>query len=459
MYRENVMKQSSESRKNENRTGISTGMKKKYERISGMSFDDVRIHYSSQKPIQMGALAYTQGRDVYIAPRQEKYLEHELGHVVQQKRGIVRPDSYINSIPVNTDRRLEEQASLMGERLPFTEPSENSAYEMDVVQRSSILEEVMKLWESGKSLKTIAVIMGFSSVLAVYRLIKNCLTNGDGAEPVEEAEPVEKEDAPEEEELEKEKTSQEESRVMEEIPQNDGEFGEDKASAQPIFQQEEDVNFDIQTPQETLAEWLKQLAREAEYRLDSAYKKSEIRKRITYLGNLLVKKKLTQEMLQDLEDDIKFIPKKKRKHSSQSQTPSAASELSQEEREEQERRELLDQKTKNLLGEPDQEHRYQYTASPQGSYLRSVLADEMGIIERQENIRIGHQSHHSQEAKRFVVEIRGKDYLLFLANHVRNDNTHYQIETVVVKEMKRLEGKVISFKNNYFKINGTNLYL
>ena len=71
---------------------------------------NVRVHYNSEKPGSLQALAYTQGRHVYIGPGQEKHLEHELGHVIQQKQGLVKPNTYINGLPVNTDRSLEQQA-------------------------------------------------------------------------------------------------------------------------------------------------------------------------------------------------------------------------------------------------------------------------------------------------------------------------------------------------------------
>lgn len=79
--------------KKPNLTGIPTQMKLDFERRSCLSFDDVRIHYNSEKPAQVRALAYTQGTQVYIKPGQERYLPHELGHVAQQKLGLVRPTS------------------------------------------------------------------------------------------------------------------------------------------------------------------------------------------------------------------------------------------------------------------------------------------------------------------------------------------------------------------------------
>lgn len=93
-------------------TGIPGAVQAKFEAASGLSFDDVRVHYNSSRPAQLGAYAYTQGSQVYIGPGQERHLEHELGHVIQQKRGLVKADGYINGVPVNRDPGLERAADL-----------------------------------------------------------------------------------------------------------------------------------------------------------------------------------------------------------------------------------------------------------------------------------------------------------------------------------------------------------
>lgn len=93
-----------------NLTGIPENTKNYFEQKSGMSFDDVRVHYHSDKPEKVQALAYTQGSDVYIGPGQEKYLKHELGHVVQQMQGRVTADTQVNGLPVNSDPALEREA-------------------------------------------------------------------------------------------------------------------------------------------------------------------------------------------------------------------------------------------------------------------------------------------------------------------------------------------------------------
>lgn len=93
-----------------NLTGIPDQLKSQAEQKSGFSFDDVRVHYNSSKPAQLQAYAYTQGNQVYMGPGQEHHLRHELGHVVQQKQGRVRPTGSVNHAPLNDDRMLEREA-------------------------------------------------------------------------------------------------------------------------------------------------------------------------------------------------------------------------------------------------------------------------------------------------------------------------------------------------------------
>ena len=93
-----------------NTSGIPAGLKAKYEQRSGISMDDVSVHYNSAKPVQYGALAYTQGNDVYLSPGQEKHLGHELGHVIQQKQGRVPITGSVGGAPLNDDPALEQEA-------------------------------------------------------------------------------------------------------------------------------------------------------------------------------------------------------------------------------------------------------------------------------------------------------------------------------------------------------------
>lgn len=118
------------TQKKENKTKIPYYLKYNIEKISGISMNDVKIHYHSDKPAQLQALAYTQGTNIYIASGQEKYLFHELIHVVQQKQGIVKPTAIINGIALNNDPILEKEADM--QYIRKKPPSSNIV--VDVVQ-------------------------------------------------------------------------------------------------------------------------------------------------------------------------------------------------------------------------------------------------------------------------------------------------------------------------------------
>jgi Domain of unknown function (DUF4157) len=100
----------------EQTTGLPERLKMGIEAISGISMDDVKVHYNSLKPRQIGALAYTQGTDIYLAPGQEQHLSHEAWHVVQQKQGRVAPTMQAKGLGVNDDRGLEQEATAMGQK-------------------------------------------------------------------------------------------------------------------------------------------------------------------------------------------------------------------------------------------------------------------------------------------------------------------------------------------------------
>lgn len=95
----------------ENKTGIPAPIKAAAERRSGVSLDDVRVHYSSSEPGKFGALAYTEGNEIHIAPGQEKHIGHEVWHAVQQKLGRVRAKDY-HGVKINFDENLEQEADM-----------------------------------------------------------------------------------------------------------------------------------------------------------------------------------------------------------------------------------------------------------------------------------------------------------------------------------------------------------
>lgn len=100
--------------KQENKTGLSDSLKSGVESLSGYSMDSVRVHYNSDKPAQLSALAYAQGTDIHVGPGQEQHVPHEAWHVVQQMQGRVQPTIQEKGVGINDDVALETEADVMG---------------------------------------------------------------------------------------------------------------------------------------------------------------------------------------------------------------------------------------------------------------------------------------------------------------------------------------------------------
>lgn len=98
----------------ESGTGLPHALKRNIENLSGLSLNDVQVHYNSPKPTLARALAYTQGNEIYLGPKQERHLAHEAWHAVQQKQGRVRPTLLMRDVKVNDDKALEREADVMG---------------------------------------------------------------------------------------------------------------------------------------------------------------------------------------------------------------------------------------------------------------------------------------------------------------------------------------------------------
>lgn len=142
IYAERAEKTASEKDK----TGIPRRMKTGFENSSGFSFDDVRVHYNSEKPAQLHAHAYTRGNEIYVAPGQEMHLPHELGHVVQQKSDMVKPTGEIGGLPLNDDEAMENGADMIAENAENAEdfgemPVQAKFKDDGVVQRANLHSE------------------------------------------------------------------------------------------------------------------------------------------------------------------------------------------------------------------------------------------------------------------------------------------------------------------------------
>ena len=101
--------------KKKNATGLPDNLKSGIENLSGISMDEVKVHYNSGKPAGLNAHAYAQGTDIHIAAGQEKHLPHEAWHVVQQAQGRVKPTRQLKGkVGINDDKHLEMEADIMG---------------------------------------------------------------------------------------------------------------------------------------------------------------------------------------------------------------------------------------------------------------------------------------------------------------------------------------------------------
>nr|MBC8487017.1 DUF4157 domain-containing protein [Bacteroidota bacterium] len=89
-------------------------LKSGLEQLSGLDLSGVKVHRNSDKPSQINASAYTIGREIYLAPGQDKHLPHESWHVVQQLQNRVKPTSQVKGVSINNDLRLEREADIMG---------------------------------------------------------------------------------------------------------------------------------------------------------------------------------------------------------------------------------------------------------------------------------------------------------------------------------------------------------
>jgi hypothetical protein len=107
-----------------NDIGLPHDLKSGIESLSGVSLDDVNVHYNSHRPAELDALAYAQGTDIHVAPGQERHLPHEAWHVVQQAQGRVQATTQLQGgVAINDDEALEREADAMGATAMTTAPS------------------------------------------------------------------------------------------------------------------------------------------------------------------------------------------------------------------------------------------------------------------------------------------------------------------------------------------------
>ena len=84
--------------------------------LSGHSLHNVALNLNSSIPAGFNAHALTQGNSIHVAPGQEKHIPHEAWHVVQQRKGRVKPTMQMKGVDINDDAALEKEADVMGAR-------------------------------------------------------------------------------------------------------------------------------------------------------------------------------------------------------------------------------------------------------------------------------------------------------------------------------------------------------
>lgn len=110
-----------------NATGLPDQLKSGVEDLSGLSLDNVRVHYNSSKPAQLNALAYAQGTDIHVASGQERHLPHEAWHVVQQAQGRVQPTRQLATSSVQPAQLAARVDKINEEAKTGIHPNEESA--------------------------------------------------------------------------------------------------------------------------------------------------------------------------------------------------------------------------------------------------------------------------------------------------------------------------------------------
>ncbi|MCX2450147.1 DUF4157 domain-containing protein [Pedobacter sp. PLR] len=103
----------------ENNTSLPDQLKSGIEALSGISIDDVKVHYNSDKPAQLLARVFAQGTEIHLASGQEKDLPHEAWHIVQQQQGRIKATKNISGTQINNNPNLEKEADDMGAKASF----------------------------------------------------------------------------------------------------------------------------------------------------------------------------------------------------------------------------------------------------------------------------------------------------------------------------------------------------
>ncbi len=198
-----IIKNSNNKNQASSNTGMPNNLRSGLEKLSGADLSGLKVHKNSDKPQQIGALAYTKGSDIHIAPGQEEHLPHEGWHAVQQMQGKVRPTIQMKSdLLVSHDNELEKEADIMGSKAKIEgsksntfqypkSPKPQSVHNSKVIQgfgfnlgklAGNIVKKVAKAGSSG--IKTVgkafkhAAKAGSNGIKAVGNIVKHAAKTG-----------------------------------------------------------------------------------------------------------------------------------------------------------------------------------------------------------------------------------------------------------------------------------------
>ena len=170
--------------KKSNNTNLPTQLKSGIENLSGISMDDVKVHYNSSKPAQLQAHAYAQGTNIHLGPGQEKHLPHEAWHVVQQKQGRVKPTMQLKGkVNVNDDVGLEREADVMGAKatqLSFSKEKNIDYSSRPLMRRSQTAIQAKLNFESNPTVQRMFIFNNFN-----YTTLEGILSNPEAKKAYE----------------------------------------------------------------------------------------------------------------------------------------------------------------------------------------------------------------------------------------------------------------------------------
>ena len=95
--------------KNDSYKKLDVENQKLWEKKTGYSYSNIRIHEASQVPAQIGTTACILNEDIYLAQGAEHLLDHELGHYPDQKQGL-NANAMMNGIPIHMHTEKENAA-------------------------------------------------------------------------------------------------------------------------------------------------------------------------------------------------------------------------------------------------------------------------------------------------------------------------------------------------------------